>query len=201
LMQALLDIGLYQPAIFAARQVLNLAGMDDAATMKAPVYFNHVRFGPYFGDIILPEAVRQGFDGLFLLSVVRQESLFEGFITSYAAARGLMQVIPPTGQSIADQLGWPPGYTSDDLYRPLVSVRFGTYYLAQQRDRFDGDLYAALAAYNAGPGNAALWKDLAPDDPDLFLEVIRLDQTHRYLTTIYEVFDIYRNLYVQSESN
>jgi soluble lytic murein transglycosylase len=175
--------------------------MDDASSMKAPVYFNHVRFGPYFGDIILPEAVRQGFDGLFLLSVVRQESLFEGFITSYAAARGLMQVIPPTGQSIADQLGWPPGYTSDDLYRPLVSVRFGTYYLAQQRDRFDGDLYAALAAYNAGPGNAALWKDLAPDDPDLFLEVIRLDQTHRYLTTIYEVFDIYRNLYVQSESN
>jgi len=110
-----------------------------------------------------------------------------------------MQVIPSTGQSIADQLGWPVGYTSDDLYRPLVSVRFGTYYLAQQRDRFDGDLYAALAAYNAGPGNAALWKDLAPDDPDLFLEVIRLDQTHRYLTTIYEIFDIYRNLYSQSE--
>lgn len=201
LMQALLDIGLYQPAIFAARQVLDLAGMDDAGTMQAPVYFNHIRFGPYFGDIILPEAVRQGFDGLFLLSVVRQESLFEGFITSYAAARGLMQVIPSTGQSIADQLGWPVGYTSDDLYRPLVSVRFGTYYLAQQRDRFDGDLYAALAAYNAGPGNAALWKDLAPDDPDLFLEVIRLEQTHRYLTTIYEIFDIYRNLYSQSEPN
>ncbi len=201
LMQALLDIGLYQPAIFAARQVLNLAGMDDAATMQAPVYFNHIRFGPYFGDIILPEAVNQGFDGLFLLSVVRQESLFEGFITSYAAARGLMQVIPSTGQSIADQLGWPTGYSSDDLYRPLVSVRFGTYYLAQQRDRFDGDLFAALAAYNAGPGNSAIWKDLAPDDPDLFLEVIRLDQTHRYLTTIYEIFDIYRNLYTQPDSN
>ncbi len=179
MMQALLDIGLYQPAIFAARQVLNLAGLDDAGTMQAPVYFNHIRFGPYFGDIILPEAVNRGFDGLFLLSVVRQESLFEGFITSYAAARGLMQVIPPTGQSIADQLGWPVGYTSDDLYRPLVSVRFGAFYLAQQRDRFDGDLYAALAAYNAGPGNAAVWKDLAPEDPDLFLEVIRLDQTHQ----------------------
>jgi soluble lytic murein transglycosylase len=201
LMQALLDIGLYQPAIFAARQVLDLAGMDDAGTMQAPVYFNHIRFGPYFGDIILPEAVQEDFDGLFLLSVVRQESLFEGFITSYAAARGLMQVIPSTGQSIADQLGWPPDYTDDDLYRPLVSVRFGTYYLAQQRDRFDGDLFAALAAYNAGPGNAAIWRDLAPDDPDLFLEVIRLDQTHRYLTTIYEIFDIYRNLYAQSGSN
>lgn len=195
LMHKLLDLGLYQPAIFAARNVLDLAGMNDATTLSAPVYFNHVRFGPYFGDIILPEAAREGFDGLFLLSVVRQESLFEGFITSYAAARGLMQVIPSTGQSIADQMGWPPGYTAEDLYRPVVSVRFGTYYLAQQRDRFDGDLYAALAAYNAGPGNALIWKKLAPDDPDLFLEVIRLQQTHTYITTIYEVFDIYRNLY------
>ena len=195
LMHKLLDLGLYQPAIFAARNVLDLAGMNDATTLSAPVYFNHVRFGPYFGDIILPEAAQEGFDGLFLLSVVRQESLFEGFITSYAAARGLMQVIPSTGQSIADQLGWPPGYTAEDLYRPLVSVKFGTYYLAQQRDRFDGDLYAALAAYNAGPGNALIWKKLAPNDPDLFLEVIRLQQTHTYITTIYEVFDIYRNLY------
>jgi soluble lytic murein transglycosylase len=43
-----------------------------------------------------------------------------------------------------------------------------------RRDRFDGDLYAALAAYNAGPGNAAIWHELAPDDPDLVLDVIRL---------------------------
>lgn len=201
LMHALLDLGLYQPAIYAARQVLNLAGLDDAGTMQAPVYFNHIRFGPYFGDLILPEALHDELDGLFLLSIVRQESLFEGFITSYAAARGLMQIIPSTGQSIADQMAWPPGYTDDDLFRPIVSVKFGAFYLSQQRDRFDGDLFAALAAYNAGPGNASLWKDLAPDDPDLYLEVIRIDQTHQYLTTIYEVFDIYRNLYAQAPSN
>lgn len=196
LMHRYLDLGLYRSAILAARQILRLAGMDDAATMEAPVYFNHIRFAPYFGDLILPEAAAYGFDGLFLLSVVRQESLFEGFATSFAAARGLMQIIPSTGRSIAEQLGWPPNYTDDDLYRPIVSVRFGTYYLAAQRDRFDGDLYAALAAYNAGPGNALIWKELAPEDPDLFLEVIRIPQTHRYIQTIYEVFTIYQRLYV-----
>ena len=197
LMHTLIDLGLYRPAILAARQILQLAGMDDAATMSAPVYFNHIRFGPYFGDLILPAALAEGFDGMLLLSVVRQESLFEGFAVSSASARGLMQVIPSTGQGIAEALGWPPGYTTPDLYRPIVSVRFGAHYLAEQRDRFGGDLFAALAAYNAGPGNAEIWESLAPDDPDLFLEVIRLQEPHHYIRRIYEIFAIYRRLYVR----
>jgi soluble lytic murein transglycosylase len=170
--------------------------MDDAGTMHAPIYFNRIRFGPYFGDLILPQAAAAGFDGLFLLSVVRQESLFEGGATSSAAARGLMQIVPGTGQGIAEKLGWPPDYTTRDLYRPLISVRFGTDYLATQRQRFDGDLVAALAGYNAGPGNADAWKELVPDDPDLFLEVIRLDEPQRYIRTIAEILDIYQRLYV-----
>jgi soluble lytic murein transglycosylase len=197
LMHAFLEIGLYRSAISAARQILQLAGMDDTASLSAPVYFNRIRFGPYFADLILPEAAGYGLDGLLLLSLVRQESLFEGFAISSSGAHGLMQVMPATGQGIADALGWPPDYTEADLYRPLVSVRFGTYYLAAQRDRFDGDLYAALAAYNAGPGNAAIWHELAPDDPDLLLEVVRLQQPHLYIRRIYEVFDIYRRLYVR----
>jgi soluble lytic murein transglycosylase len=188
-------LGLYELAIRSARQILDLAGMDDAGTMRAPEYFNRMRFGPYFGDLILPQALAYNLDGLFLLSVVRQESLFEGFATSFADARGLMQVIPSTGAAIAVELGWPPGYTEVDLHRPLVSVRFGTYYLASERDRFGGDLYAALAAYNAGPGNSLAWKELAPDDPDLFLEVVRFAEPRLYIKTIYEAFAIYRSLY------
>jgi soluble lytic murein transglycosylase len=193
----MLRLGLYREAIIASRQILRLAGMDDAATLSAPAYFNRIRFAPYFGDLILPEAASYGLDGLFLLSVVRQESLFEGFATSSAAAHGLMQVIPSTGEAIAAELGWPADYTSADLHRPVVSVRFGTYYLASQRDRFQGDLYGALAAYNAGPGNAAAWKELAPSDPDLFLEVIRLEQPHLYIRVIAEVYEIYRSLYTE----
>jgi soluble lytic murein transglycosylase len=195
LMHKFLDLGLYRSAIFAARQVLQLAGMGDAATMDAPVYFNHIRFGFYFGDLIFSEATQYGFDSLFVFSVLRQESAFEGFVTSYADARGLMQIIPSTGQDIAQKLGWPADYSQDDLYRPLVSVQFGLDYLADQRDLFEGDLFAALSAYNAGPGNALIWKELAPDDPDLYLEIIRIDQPQQYIRGIYEIYDIYRNLY------
>jgi len=198
LMHRFQDLGLYELAIRSARQILDLAGLDDAGTMQAPIYFNRIRFGPYFGDLILPEALARNLDALFLLSVVRQESLFEGFATSYADARGLMQVIPSTGAGIAAELGWPPGYAESDLHRPLVSVRFGTFYLASERDRFDGDLFAALAAYNAGPGNALAWKDLAPNDPDLFLEVLRFSEPRLYIKTIYEAYSIYRQLYAGS---
>jgi soluble lytic murein transglycosylase len=197
LMHRYLETGLYQSAIYTAVDILRLGGLEGAATSSAPIYFNRIRFGPYFSDIILPEALNHGFDDLFLFSVIRQESLFEGFATSYAAARGLMQIIPSTGQMVADQLGWPPGYEDDDLYRPIVSLRLGTQYLADQRDLFDDDLYASLAAYNAGPGNAIAWKALVPDDPDLFLEVIRLDQPQRYIQVIFWAYTHYQDLYTQ----
>ena len=94
-------------------------GWTTPGILSAPRYFNLIRFGPYFGDLILPEAAAAGLDPLFLLSVVRQESLFQGAATSSASARGLMQVIPTTGAAIVAELGWPAGYSEADLHRPL----------------------------------------------------------------------------------
>ncbi|HSO11819.1 MAG TPA: tetratricopeptide repeat protein [Anaerolineales bacterium] len=190
------DIGLYRTAIFAAREVLKLAGLESqSASLTAPAYFNHVRYGLYYRDLILPEEERYGLDPLFMFSVIRQESLFEGFVRSTAGAHGLMQIIQPTGAQIADELNWPPNYSEEDLYRPNVSVRFGAYYLDKNRDLLGGSIYGTLAAYNAGPGNALVWKELAGDDPDLLLEIIRFQETRDYIRLIYEIYSTYRNLY------
>jgi len=202
----LVDLGLYRTAIFSARQVLTLAGMSDADTMNAPFYFNYIRFGPYFSEIIIPEAQDNGFHPLFLFSLVRQESAFEGFVRSSAGARGLMQIIPSTGQEVAAQLGWPPEYSDEDLYRPMVSVVLGAEYLQTWRERLsrntdnpqDVAMYASLAAYNGGPGNAMRWLEIAPNDPDLFLEIIRFEETRNYIDAIYEIYNIYRRLYDRS---
>lgn len=191
----LIDLGAYRSGIVAARQVLTLAGLATGAeALGAPAYFDHIRFGIYYPDIVLPAAERYNLDPLLVYSVIRQESLFEGFVRSSAGARGLMQIMPTTGDAIAEQLAW-PDYDRQDLYRPYISVIFGTYYLDNNRRLLDGDMYAALAAYNGGPGNAAAWKEFSNGDQDLLLEVIRFEETRNYIRFIYEVFNIYNTLY------
>lgn len=196
----LLELGMYRSAIFAARQVLTLAGMNDhAESMLAPAYFSRIRYGLYYSDLVIPESQKNGLDPLFTFSVIRQESFFEGFVSSNAGARGLMQVIPSTGAQIAGELNKPLNYTDSDLYRPVVSVMFGTHYLAKNRTLLNGDFYATLAAYNGGPGNALQWKELAGDDPDLFLESVRFEETRNYIRNIYEIYVIYKRLYGATE--
>jgi len=191
------DMGLYRQAILAARQVLDLAGLDDAGTLSAPLLFNHIRFGAYFPDLVVPLAEKYGFHPLHIWSIIRQESLFDSSIQSSAGAFGLMQIMPATAEEIVSRLGWPPEYSLGDLLRPGVNLSLGVDYLARQRDALGGDLYAALAAYNGGPGNAATWQPLANGDPDLFVEVVRFDETRSYLIGIYEIFSIYSRLYAR----
>jgi len=185
------DIGLYRSSIIAAATVLRRTGVSP---LEAPVFLARLAYPTYYEDLVVTEAEREGLPPLLLFSLIRQESLFESLATSSAAAHGLMQVIPSTGAEIATQLGWPPGYTTRDLYRPLVSVRFGTWYLARQRDRF-GRLDVALAAYNGGPGNAQRWLDAAGNNVDLFLERITLGEPRLYLQRIREHYAVYAALY------
>ena len=192
----LLDLGMYRPAIEALREVLTLAGLDEqSSSLTAPIYFKHARYGLYYNDLIWPAAAENAFDPLFITSLIRQESLFEGFVRSNAGARGLMQIIPDTGASIATQMGWPPDYTAEDLYSPSVSIQMGTYYLNSNRRLLKGDIYATLAAYNGGPGNASIWQGLAGKDLDLELEIIRYGESRDYIRSIYETYTIYRALY------
>jgi soluble lytic murein transglycosylase len=146
----------------------------------APPYFGHLRYGLYYRDLVLSASDIEGVDPLLLFSLMRQESLFEGFVESTAGARGLMQIIPGTGVDIASELGWPIPFEDQDLYRPDVSIRFGAHYLASNQRALEGDIYAALAAYNSGPGNAVVWRQLANGDQDLFLEIVRFEETRTY---------------------
>jgi len=192
----LVDLGLYRVAIESSRQLLMLAGLQTYTQMlTAPRYFNHINYGAYFEDLVVPFAEEFKLNPLFLFSVITQESSFEGFVHSSAGARGLMQIIPSTGQSISDNLGWPINFVYEDLYRPYINIRLGTAYLASNSNYFEGDLFATLAAYNAGPGNAIIWNELSGNDPDLFLEVIRYSETRDYIRHIYEIYLVYHSTY------
>ncbi len=189
------EMGLYRSAILTSRQILELANLNDLSSLDAPLWFNHIRFGMYFEEIVYEAAEDYQFDPLLLFSLIRQESFFEGFIISSAGAKGLMQLMPATGKEVSDLLKWPKNYQESDLYLPAINIRLGASYLARMRTYFQGDIFAALAAYNAGPGNVLKWEGKASNDPDLFLEIIPYEETQRYLKNIYTFYRIYENLY------
>jgi soluble lytic murein transglycosylase len=125
---------------------------------------------------------------------MRQESLFDAHAVSVANAKGLTQVIPSTGQYIAERLSW-ENFEDRDLLRPYVSVAFGAYYLDEQLRLFNGNKAAALAAYNAGPGYTQDWVRLSGGDVDALVATITFEETRRYLQRIYSHYTIYRTLY------
>ncbi len=185
------QIGLYHEAINTAAMLLDGAKIDIA---HAPRYIAALRYPIAYYDLVLPAASKYGLDPLLVFSVIRQESLYQSYATSYAAAQGLMQIIPDTGTYIAGKLKW-PDYQNSDLYRPYVNVAFGIYYLQEQLTTFGGNVYAALAAYNAGPDASSEWLHISNGDPDLFLQAIDYDQTQTYVRRIYEQYAAYRIIY------
>jgi soluble lytic murein transglycosylase len=188
-------MGFYQTAIFAARQVLTMAGMDDITSLSAPDYFNHIRFGAYYRAMIATVSEATGIHPLVLLSLIRQESLFEPFVGSSAGAVGLMQLMPATAADTVASMGWPADYTEDDLTNAEVNIRLGSYHLAMLESYFSGNFYAALAGYNSGAGNTQAWLEISQNDPDLFLESIRFSETRTYIMQIVEFLEIYRQIY------
>jgi membrane-bound lytic murein transglycosylase D len=97
---------------------------------------------------IVNEVEAQGLPGdLALLPVV--ESAFNPFAYSRAHASGLWQFIAPTGE----RYGLHRNFYQDQRRDVLESTRGALEYLTQLRDRFDGDWFLAIAAYNYGSGN------------------------------------------------
>ena len=95
-----------------------------------------------------------------MAAVIYAESRFDEHARSSQGAVGLMQVLPQTADQIADETGG----VDLRLRRPRgprVNVRYGCYYLRHALDQFDGDVLAAVAAYNAGAGVAAEWRAAA----------------------------------------
>jgi soluble lytic murein transglycosylase len=188
------ELRLYRLSISSADALMRLSPFPTPAAL--PQFLLRLLYPIYYDDLVLQYAHEFNLDPLLVFSVIRQESLFESFAESSAAAQGLMQVVPPTGAEIAGELGWPPNYSPRDLTRPYVSVRFGAYYLSKQKRIFEGDVYAALAGYNGGAGNSLRWRERSGGDPDVFFSVISFDETKLYVRNIATNYAMYRRIYL-----
>lgn len=129
---------------------------------------------------------------LLVVSLMRQESRFEKTIQSPVGATGLMQVMPSTGEWIADQID----DQKYDLNNPEDNIQFGTWYLRYTHSEYDDNSMLAIASYNAGPGNVAKWLDqYGLTDPDFFVEQIPFKETKGYVESVFANYWNYERLY------
>lgn len=89
-------------------------------------------------------------------AVIKAESGFDASDRSRTGARGLMQIMPETGEWAAELMGMSE-YDSEMLYDPETNIHIGCWYLRYLLDMYEGNLPTALAAYNAGLGNVSKW--------------------------------------------
>ncbi len=161
---------------------------------------NSLSFPRGYKDIVASYARKYGVDELLVYSVIREESRFQKDVVSPADAVGLMQLIPPTARTVANQIGI-SGFTTEMLTIPRINIEMGIYYLKQVLDQFDGDVELALASYNAGPQRAADWKvDFYGLEKDEFIEEIPFKETRNYIRRILRSYGAYKAIYGNTAS-
>jgi len=186
------DLGLYSVSLRATIDLIALA--PEGSVLDMPRQIGRLAFPTYFSDLVLLESRTYNLDPLLIWALIRQESVFDDQVVSWAGAIGLMQIIPSTGKWIAEMMPWGE-YEQRLLYRPYVNIRMGTWFLRRILDMINNDVMSALAGYNGGPGNGKHWFEQSGGDPDLLVEIINYDEPQRYVREIYRHYDVYVRLY------
>ncbi len=192
LMQHFEELGANRLSISAAYRLIQVS--QARHTADVPLFIQSFAYPRHYSRLVEKEATDFDIDPLLLYSLILQESLFEPPARSFAGAHGLTQIMPTTGAEIAQRLGY-PNYATGLLNRPFVNVRFGAYYLRWVQDYARENPVAALAGYNAGPGNARTWFDRSAPDEALFIERIPYSETRLYLQRILTHYAHYLRIY------
>lgn len=101
---------------------------------------------------ILSVSYQYGFDPIFVLAIIENESSFNPGAVGPVGEIGLMQLRPQTAEWIS-KIAHLPWKGAKSLNDPATNIRIGTAYLSYLREEFDskGQLY--MAAYNMGSTN------------------------------------------------
>jgi hypothetical protein len=106
-------------------------------------------------------------------AIIKVESDYDPKATSYAGARGLMQLMPKTAESMQVK----------DIGDPRENIFGGVRYLRILANTFNGDLVLTIAGYNAGEDAVIRHKGVPP-----------FEQTKDYVTKVLHYYKRYRTI-------
>ncbi len=124
-------------------------------------------------------------DSALVFAIINAESGFDPAAVSSAGAMGLMQILPATGQWIAESLG--EEFNEKNLLEPKTNIKYGCFYLNYLFEKFTS-FEAVVCAYNAGESVVRSWMA----GGELKEENIKFAETRRYLQKVEWFYRYYK---------
>ncbi len=149
---------------------------------------------PRLGEVMVA-ADNGGIDWAIVAGVAREESRWNPGVMSVVGARGLMQLMPLTAETVAARIG-KESPAPDQLFESELSLELGAAELGRLNRSFEGFSAAAVAAYNAGEAQSRLWVEQCGADCDeaRFLLTITFNVTRGYTEDVLASAETYRRL-------
>ena len=146
-----------------------------------------------YSEYVEKYANEYNIDKYLIYATIKAESNFNRYAKSSQGAFGLMQLLQPTAEEIAQKAGIE--VNENNIFEPDVNINLGTKLLSILLQKYE-NLGLALAAYNAGSGNVDSWLSkgtLRKDGSDI--ENIPFKETNNYVRKILRDYEIYKELY------
>jgi soluble lytic murein transglycosylase len=111
----------------------------------------------HYREDIMVSARNYGVDPYLVAAIIRVETNYKVGKVSKKGALGIMQLMPDTADWVIEQAGFKNVTLQDIEHRADIGIEAGTWYLRSLARQFDGNMYAVIASYNAGPGHVRKW--------------------------------------------
>ncbi|NWF53024.1 MAG: transglycosylase SLT domain-containing protein [Nitrospirae bacterium] len=149
---------------------------------------HHIFYPLAYWDFVESISQKYDIDPFLVISIIREESMFNPGAKSIAGALGLMQLIPQTAFWLEKNLRLGIENTSE-ICDIKNNISLGAYYLSILKKEF-GDYAYVIAAYNAGEERVRKWYQKGNyKSIDEFIEDIPFRETRNYvkrvMTTMY----------------
>ncbi len=152
--------------------------------------------------VVVEAAAKGDLEPLLPYAIMTAESALDPSVTSWAGARGLMQLMPELAEGVHEGLLPEDPYDPDRLYIAGYNAWLGTTELSQLSQQFYGSgvsphLPLAIAGYNGGADAVQRWLDGydQPPDADWFAENISYTETRQYVRRVLGYLMTYRWIY------
>ncbi len=123
-----------------------------------------------FDQLIWRAAEKYGVNYALIKAIIKAESNFNPLAISKMGAKGLMQLMPGTAYT----------FQVKDSFHPEKNIEGGVRYLRYLIDLFPNNLYAVLAAYNAGENAVLRYRGVPP-----------YQETRRFIQRVLQYFQQY----------